>query len=120
MDKKVRVSEHALMQRINRKLAHTNEQVRKVTPGMRHEVMFSAADFYVLNMDRNCIDQAFGDLEGTARDLGVLRPWEELAGSRLPAVQPEATGKKSDRPKRSTDVDASGKPVRRVRKGQGR
>ena len=72
------VSERALMRRVNRRLAHQGEQIRRVRPGMRRDRMFAFANYYTLNTNRNLIVDGFSDLEGTARDLGVFRDWEQL------------------------------------------
>ena len=45
---------------------------------MRRDRMFAFANYYTLNTNRNLIVDGFSDLEGTARDLGVLRDWEQL------------------------------------------
>jgi hypothetical protein len=46
---------------------------------MRRDVRFQA-DYYVVSLSRNAITDTFDDLEEMARELGVLKPWEELAG----------------------------------------
>ena len=72
------MSEHALFQRINRKLAKTNERLSK-TRGDSYRWAY-----YVLDTSTNTIDgkhpiiDSKTDVERFARKLGVLQNHEEL------------------------------------------
>jgi hypothetical protein len=74
------VTEHALMQRINRKLAHQDEKIGKCTPRMRAS-WSGADDYYVVDLRTNGLVNSFDDLEGYGREIGALRPWERLASA---------------------------------------
>ena len=39
---------------------------------------FSVGDYYVIDYRRNFVVQKDVDIEDLARELGVLKPWEEL------------------------------------------
>ena len=78
------------MRRVNRRLAHQGEQIRRVRPGMRRDRMFAFANYYTLNTNRNLIVDGFSDLEGTARDLGVLRDGNNSTQERREAARSAA------------------------------
>lgn len=64
------VSTRALVQRINRKLAHDNEGIRKVRG--------TAGSFVQVDFLRGMvISTEFTDLEDFGREIGVLERWEE-------------------------------------------
>lgn len=75
MNNKISVSERAVIQRINRKLRPHDEMLRKSRGG---RAMQSVGDYYVVNFDRNYIAQQDVDVEGLARELAVLKPWEKV------------------------------------------
>jgi len=66
----------ALISRINRKLKPDHETL-KVTRGER--LRQNVGDFYVLDVNRNCIVQQHSDPERLGRELGVLKDYEEVA-----------------------------------------
>jgi hypothetical protein len=67
---KIPVSRRAIVQRIGRKLADKRVQLCK----NRHE-----DTYYLVDMRRNRVVEQIIDLEEKARELEVLRPWEEEA-----------------------------------------
>lgn len=70
---KVAVSERALIQRINRKLAPDLEQLKKNrSPGNE------LGDYYVLDLNRNFVTAQNVDPEALGRELGVLAEWETV------------------------------------------
>jgi hypothetical protein len=77
----VNVSEHALVQRINRKLKHQNERLRRLRgagnwppPRGYHDL----GEYYVVD-DCNCVTATHCDLEILARDLGAMHERETVA-----------------------------------------
>ena len=64
-----RVSERAVLKRVNRKLAHRYEKLSKRRSGEFHHI-----DFY-----RNVLLTWPVDLESFARDLGVLTEGEKIS-----------------------------------------
>ena len=69
------VSMRALLQRINRKLAH-GEVVLKKTRGQHARTQFGA--YYVLHWRSNHVRHWHVDPEAWGRELGVLAAWEGL------------------------------------------
>jgi hypothetical protein len=77
----VNVSERALMARVNRKLRHKHEQVRKARgfwDGPRYYDHPELGRYYVVSHSSNTIEAMDIDLESLARDLGVLAAWEKM------------------------------------------
>jgi hypothetical protein len=70
------VSQRAIIQRINRKLAQKGERV-KTTRGNRWRG--TLGDFYIVNPNYNVISRMGVDLESLGRELGVLAGWEFVA-----------------------------------------
>lgn len=65
------ITENALVKRINRKLAHEGQQLRKTRPDSkaRHEL----GEFYIVDLSTNrleCDDVSLGDLGYSLRILG--------------------------------------------------
>ncbi|MCP4607028.1 MAG: hypothetical protein GY847_42030 [Proteobacteria bacterium] len=73
---KASVSERALMQRINRKLAPERRGLRK-SRGWRAE--HELGEYWILDFYSNFADELFIDLEDYGRELGALKEWEKLA-----------------------------------------
>jgi len=71
----VPVSERALLQRINRKLAPDYEQVKKSRPSRFSDTL---GEYYRIDMECNFILQTHEDIEKLGRKLRALDPWEEL------------------------------------------
>ena len=67
------ITDQALIKRINRKLAGIDEQLRKAR-SYDHNLGW----FYTVNTYRNWIVDTHVDLEELGRELGVLRPGEEV------------------------------------------
>jgi hypothetical protein len=73
---KVLVSERALIQRINRKLKHDGEQLRRAR-GAQTE--YSVGAYFIVDVMRNFITAQHVDLEKLGRELEVLQGWEAPA-----------------------------------------
>lgn len=73
------VSLPALMARINRKLAHEDQQLR-ATRGLRARSDFG--DYYIVDRSRNSVVDTRVKPVALARELGVMTPWEFLEGGR--------------------------------------
>ncbi len=71
----VPVSERALVQRINRRLAKDGERL-KAAAGMRARLELGA--YFVMDISHNCVLHKDVDLEELGRELEVLRPYESL------------------------------------------
>lgn len=78
MSKKVPVTTRALIQRINRKLAHEDEKLLTARLYRGHEDS-NVGRYYIIDTRRNIIEDDHVDLETFARDLKVMEGWEELA-----------------------------------------
>jgi hypothetical protein len=79
LGRKVTITERAIVQRINRRLARQDwPQALKVSRGwcMQQNV----GRFYVLDIYHNCVVDTRVDPEAYARDLGVLANWETVEG----------------------------------------
>jgi hypothetical protein len=68
------VSLRAVIQRINRKLRP--DKTLKASRG--EPARLDVGAFYVVDHRTNAIQQRDVDLEALARELGVLKPWEEV------------------------------------------
>jgi hypothetical protein len=66
----------ALLKRINRKLAHENQQL-KITRG--GQARSNLGDYYVLDLYRNVIGASHCQPEALAREIRVLGEWERVA-----------------------------------------
>lgn len=73
---KVPVSRVALVARVNRRLAENNEQLRASKGAAAKQEM---GDYYIVNTQKNEMTNSNLDLEGLARELKCLQPWETLA-----------------------------------------
>jgi hypothetical protein len=74
----LRITERALVQRINRRLAKVGERVRKTRVGTRSEVELGT--FFITDCDRNCVQAKDVDVEALGHELGVLAPCELVEG----------------------------------------
>jgi hypothetical protein len=73
----VPVSMRALVQRVNRQLAKKGEQLRAARgEGARQDV----GDFFIISVAENILVRKEVNLEELGRELGVLQPWESVAG----------------------------------------
>ena len=72
---RVPVTARALIQRINRKLAEEGE-VLKAARGAKVEQQLGT--YYTLDMRTNAVVAKDVDLERLGRELGALKPFEEL------------------------------------------
>jgi hypothetical protein len=78
---KVPVSERALLQRVNRRLAKDNEQLRTARgfrDGLYRHEDSTLGRYYAVDLSRNVVTAAHIDLEKWGRELEVLKPWEVL------------------------------------------
>jgi hypothetical protein len=69
------VSMRALLQRINRRLAHDLEGVKKSRSARAQQEL---GDYYILDFNRNFIIAGHVDPEALGRDLEVLAPYERV------------------------------------------
>jgi hypothetical protein len=77
VEMKVKISERALMGRINRKLNHEYKAVRKTRPNSMERM--NLGEYYLLDTYRNIVEAFNVKLDNIARDLGVMAEYEELA-----------------------------------------
>lgn len=81
--RQVPVTERAVVQRVNRKLAAERVRLHKCRDGGRWESQLGT--WYVVDLDVNGIAQTHVDLETYARELDVLAAWEAVEhASQLP------------------------------------
>ena len=73
-NEKVPVSPNVLIRRINRRISKNNQRLY-TSRGPRAELDLGR---HYINIRENSIVASLIDLEGLARDLGALQPWEEL------------------------------------------
>ena len=76
---KVPVSLRALQQRINRKLAHGEEVLKKARGASARAQL---GDYYVLHWRSNHVRSWHVDPAVWGRELGVLKAWETLSEER--------------------------------------
>jgi hypothetical protein len=74
---KCKVRERALIARINRKLALARWRCGARGASAQHDV----GQYYLLNWRRESVVRTHVSLEQLARELGVLRPWEEISAA---------------------------------------
>jgi hypothetical protein len=75
--RKAAISERALFARVNRKLAKEFQSIRRCRADTR--AWPSLGDLFLVDFRDNAVLGHDIDLEGFARELGVMEPWEELA-----------------------------------------
>ena len=75
VDTRLKITEGALVQRINRKLKKNGELMR-IARGQQVEQMFGR--YFIANAERKTIVTHHVDLKSLARELNVVQPWEEL------------------------------------------
>ena len=80
---KVSVSERATLQRVNRALAYEGKSMKICRENSRW--FNDLGRYYVVN-EFNAVDQ-HANLEGWARDLGVLKPFEEIDTEKAGATE---------------------------------
>jgi hypothetical protein len=73
---KIKITERALFQRINRKLHQQGENLRTARS---QKVEASAGHHYIVDAKRKAVSADHVDLEKLGRKLGVIQPWEEVA-----------------------------------------
>lgn len=74
---RVPVSERAVVQRINRKLAARGKKLKKCRGAYWREKL---GEYYILHVAHDCIDDSHVSLEALGRELKVLGAWEKVAG----------------------------------------
>jgi hypothetical protein len=74
--KKVPVTMRAVIQRLNRHLAHRDEKL-KAYRGERDR--FNMGDYYIIDVSENVVLVKDVDPEQKAREAGVLKAWEKVA-----------------------------------------
>ncbi len=72
---KVKVTRRAAIQRINRKLKPDMEQL---CAARGERAQLDLGDYYVVDFQRNAVMQMHVDVEAMARQLGVLKEWEQV------------------------------------------
>lgn len=72
---KVPVTEKALYQRINRKLAADGEKLKRARGA---NVETALGEYFVVDIYRNAVMHTHIDLEDYGRELDVLAEWEAL------------------------------------------
>jgi hypothetical protein len=73
------VSERAVVQRINRKfLSQDGPPARELKKTRGARALLDLGDFYVLNTERNFVEEHHIDIEDLAREMGVLNESEYL------------------------------------------
>ncbi len=75
--KKVPVSERAILARINRKLAKSEQVVKKCRTDSRW--YGECGNYYAIDLRTNCIQAKHIDLEDWAKELDVIEPFEEVS-----------------------------------------
>jgi hypothetical protein len=79
---KVKISERAAIQRINRKLKVQDEKLctaRMFSDGQFMHENTDLGRYYVIDVRRNFVVNTRVDLQGYGRELGAIAEWEELA-----------------------------------------
>ena len=72
---RLRITARASYQRINRKLRQDGEQLRTArSQSVEHVV----GRYFIVDVCRNFIAAQHVDLEALGRELGVIKPWEEV------------------------------------------
>lgn len=72
----IKVSEGAVIRRVNRKLAAEGEVMRKCRDNSRGHG--ELGDYYIVNIQSMYIQAMHQSLEETAREMGCLQPYEEI------------------------------------------
>ena len=75
---KVKVSERAALARLNRAMANAEEVVKKARPGSR--AFNELGEYYAINTGSNVVTATHIDLEKWGREVGALKPYEEVGG----------------------------------------
>jgi hypothetical protein len=75
-ESKVTVTERAVLQRVNRALAHDGKRMYVCRDDSRWSNELGR--FYIVSTDTRSLDAAHADLDGWARELGVLKRLEEI------------------------------------------
>lgn len=76
MDTKVKISHRALMIRVNRKLAKKEQLLKKCKPSSA--AYPDLGGYYVIDTMQNSVTSKNCNFEELAKELDVLKPWEEL------------------------------------------
>ena len=73
---KIPVSERAVTARLRRALAKDGKKLCACRPNSRWYGDFG--DWYIVTLSNNALDSTHCDLEGWARELGVMKPYEVM------------------------------------------
>jgi DNA-directed RNA polymerase subunit RPC12/RpoP len=74
---RIKITERALYQRLNRKLRQDGKQLRTA----RSEgVELDIGRYFIVDVNRNAITDQNVNLEELGRELGAIQPWEEMIG----------------------------------------
>lgn len=74
------VSEFAVRRRINRRLAQDGQRLH--TSSRFRRCISDTGSYYITSIRQNTIEVAHVDLESLGHELGVLKPWEVMVGTR--------------------------------------
>jgi hypothetical protein len=85
MPSKAVVTMRAILQRLNRRLAHDN-QVLKAARGRYDSAL---GPYYAVSLQTNTITAQHVDPVAWAQEFGLLQPWETVESQDAPAPEPE-------------------------------
>ena len=77
MSDKVKISERALLARINRRLAKDDQKLLKCRADTR--AYADLGDWYIVSQSTNAVEAAHVDLEQLAQELKCIRSFEALS-----------------------------------------
>jgi hypothetical protein len=83
---KTPVTETALIKRLNRRLLGDGEVLKKSR--VNSPFIHPLGEYYTVDLSANAVSVTHVDVEDMARDMGVLKPYEEIAeqvGTGMPA-----------------------------------
>jgi hypothetical protein len=78
MANKARISARALIQRINRRLTQDYVVLKIARQRSPDPSVLGHGRYYILDLNDNVITRNDVDLDALGRELGVLKPWEEV------------------------------------------
>ncbi|MCC6807838.1 MAG: hypothetical protein IT381_10460 [Deltaproteobacteria bacterium] len=83
---RVFVTERALIQRLNRRLAQVGWHGMSLKKTRSARAFMDLGEFYIVDHENNFVVDRHVDIEEEARELGVLRDWEALAPAAVGGV----------------------------------
>jgi hypothetical protein len=73
--RRLKITERALIQRLNRKLKQDGEQLRT---SRSTQTEITVGRYFIVDIQRNFISTQDVDIEKLGRELGVIQAWEEV------------------------------------------